>query len=28
LTIRDGMIVRACIYQDKQEALKAVGLEE
>jgi ketosteroid isomerase-like protein len=28
-TIRDGMIVRACIYQDKQEALKAVeGLEE
>jgi hypothetical protein len=27
LTIRDGMIVRGCIYQDKQEALKAVGLE-
>ena len=27
-TIRDGMIVRACLYQDKQEALKAVGLEE
>ena len=27
-TIRDGMIVRTCIYQDKQEALKAVGLEE
>ena len=26
-TIRDGMIVRACIYQDKQEALKALGLE-
>jgi ketosteroid isomerase-like protein len=25
-TIRDGMIVRGCIYQDKQEALKAVGL--
>ena len=28
LTIRDGMIVRQCLYQDKQEALKAVGLEE
>ena len=27
-TIRDGMIVRGCLYQDKQEALKAVGLEE
>jgi len=27
-TIRDGMIVRTCLYQDKQEALKAVGLEE
>ena len=27
-TIRDGMIVRSCLYQDKQEALKAVGLEE
>jgi ketosteroid isomerase-like protein len=27
-TIRDGMIVRTCIYQDKQDALKAVGLEE
>jgi len=27
-TIRDGMIVRSCIYPDKQEALKAVGLEE
>ena len=27
-TIRDGMIVRACLYQNKQEALKAVGLEE
>ena len=26
-TIRDGMIVRSCLYQDKQEALKAVGLE-
>ena len=28
VTIRDGMIVRTCIYQDKLEALKAVGLEE
>jgi ketosteroid isomerase-like protein len=27
-TIRDGMIVRTCLYQDKQEALKAVGLED
>ena len=27
-TIRDGMIVRMCLYQDKQEALKAVGLQE
>jgi ketosteroid isomerase-like protein len=27
-TIRDGMIARMCLYQDKQEALKAVGLEE
>ena len=26
-TIRDGMVVRTCLYQDKQEALKAVGLE-
>ena len=25
-TIRDDMIVRGCLYQDKQEALKAVGL--
>jgi ketosteroid isomerase-like protein len=25
-TIRDGMVVRTCLYQDKQEALKAVGL--
>ena len=25
-TIRDGMIVRMCLYQDKQEALEAVGL--
>jgi ketosteroid isomerase-like protein len=27
-TIRDGMLVRTCLYQDKQEALKAAGLEE
>ena len=27
-TIRDGMVVRTCLYQDKQEALKALGLEE
>jgi ketosteroid isomerase-like protein len=27
-TIRDGMVVRTCLYQDKQEALEAVGLEE
>jgi ketosteroid isomerase-like protein len=27
VTIRDGMIVRTCLYQDKQEALEAVGLE-
>ena len=27
-TIRDGMIVRTCFYQDKQEALEALGLEE
>jgi ketosteroid isomerase-like protein len=27
-TIRDGMIVRTCLYQDKQEALEAVGLSE
>ena len=27
-TIRDGMIVRGCLYQDKQEAIKAVGLKE
>ena len=26
-TIGDGMVVRTCLYQDKQEALKAVGLE-
>ena len=28
VTIRDGMIVRTCLYEDKREALKAVGLEE
>jgi ketosteroid isomerase-like protein len=28
LTIHDGMVVRTCLYQDKQEALKAVGLSE
>ena len=28
VTIRDGKIVRSCLYQDKQEALKAVGLQE
>ena len=27
-TIRDGMIVRTCLYRDKQEALKAAGLTE
>jgi ketosteroid isomerase-like protein len=27
-TIRDGMVVRTCLYQDKQEALDAVGLCE
>jgi ketosteroid isomerase-like protein len=27
-TIRDGSIVRACLYQDRQEALQAVGLRE
>jgi ketosteroid isomerase-like protein len=27
-TIRDGMVVRTCLYQDKREALKAVGLSE
>ena len=27
-TIRDGMIVRSCPYQDTQEALKALGLSE
>jgi ketosteroid isomerase-like protein len=27
-TIRDGAIVRMCMYQDLQEALEAVGLSE
>jgi ketosteroid isomerase-like protein len=27
-TIRDGMVVRTCLYQDKQEALEALGLKE
>ena len=27
-TIRDGAIVRACLYQDRQEALAAAGLSE
>ena len=27
-TLRDGMIVRVCLYQDKPEALKAAGLSE
>ena len=27
-TIRDGMVVRTCLYQDKQEALKALELEK
>ena len=27
-TIRDGSIVRHCIYQEWQEALEAVGLSE
>ena len=27
-TIRDGKLVRSCLYQDKQDALKAVGLED
>ena len=27
-TIRDSMIVRGCLYQDKQEALEALGLSE
>jgi ketosteroid isomerase-like protein len=27
-TIRDGAIVRACLYQDRREALEAAGLSE
>ena len=27
-TIRDGTIVRACLYQERDEALQAVGLRE
>ena len=27
-TIRDGLIVRICLYQDKREALEAAGLQE
>jgi ketosteroid isomerase-like protein len=27
-TIRDGLIVRICLYQEVQEALEAAGLEE
>ena len=27
VTIRDGMVVRTCLYQDKQEALEALGLK-
>lgn len=27
-TIRDGLIVRVCMYQERQEALEAAGLEE
>ena len=27
-TIRDGLIVRICLYQDKREALEAAGLSE
>ena len=27
-TIRDGSIVRACLYQERQEALEAAGLSE
>ena len=28
ITIRDGKMERGCLYQDKQEALEAVGLSE
>ena len=27
-TIRDGSIVRACLFQDRQEALEAAGVSE
>ena len=27
-TIRDGSIVRVCLYQERHEALEAAGLEE
>jgi hypothetical protein len=27
-TFRDGRVIRVCLYQDRQEALKAVGLAE
>jgi ketosteroid isomerase-like protein len=27
-TIRDGLIVRICLYQDKREALEAAGLQD
>jgi ketosteroid isomerase-like protein len=27
-SLRDGLIVRACLYQEKQEALEAAGLSE
>jgi ketosteroid isomerase-like protein len=27
-TIRDGLIVRACLYQERQEALEAAGLSK
>jgi hypothetical protein len=27
-TIRDGVVVRLCLYQERHEALEAAGLEE
>jgi hypothetical protein len=27
-TIRDGLVVRVCLYQELQEALEAAGLRE
>jgi ketosteroid isomerase-like protein len=27
-TIRDGVVVRLCLYQERQEALEAAGLSE